>query len=220
MNNDKLSKAAALVYEPLLEEYSTCDEISDDHRFSEDFERKMSGIISEGNEKRRYRKKLSWRFVLAAIILFAAGFCLGAARSPVHDIIVRFVGNDKDELLIDSESGDDRIGMGAKYVLTDLPEGYSLTNSYIDIDFAWSDYSNGDDILHFAQYKESVYKDVYLDSSTKFEYISDENGQEYLYLSGSGFASVIWHMDGYVFRLSGNLDKDTLIGLCSKTKMQ
>lgn len=221
MNNDKLSKAAALAYDPLLEEYSTCNEISDDHRFSDNFEKKMSSIIHTESESSGYRRKrISWRFILVAVILFSAGFCLGAAKNTVHDIIVRFAGNDKDELVINSESGDERIGMGAKYMLSELPKGYGLTNSYIDIDFAWSDYSNGTDVLHFAQYKESAYKDVYLDSDTKFEYITDKSGQEYLYVRDPSSASVVWHMDGYVFRLSGNLDKDTLLLLCSKTKMQ
>lgn len=221
MKNDKLSRAAALAYEPMLEEYSSCDEISDRHRFSDAFETKMTSLISEGGKITSHRRKaLSWKLVLAAAFLFVAGFCIGAAKTPIHDLIIYIIGSDKEEIVVNNESGDGRIGMGRIYELAELPEGYTLMDSYIDTDHAGYTYTNGNDMLFFSQYKESAYKDVYFDSGVTFEYVTGENGQEYLYVSDSGLSSVIWRSDGHVFLIVGNLDKDELIDLCSKTKIR
>lgn len=218
MYDDKLSRACEIAFEPILEEYSVCDEVSEKHRFSDAFEEKMKVAVSAPKPKHRI-KKLSWRLIIAAVLIFSSGLCIGAARLPIHDLIMTVIGN-RNDIIVNNKTGDERIGLGKIYVLTSIPQDYRLINSYICADSANSCYSNGKNTFTFLQYKDSAYKDAYVNDSIKSEYITDENEQEYLILSDDESASVIWHKDGYVFIICGNIDKDDLLKLCKSTKLK
>lgn len=222
MDNQKLSRAAAAAYETKLEEYSGMDNITGEHRFSRAFEKKIRDSIlatEPASEPMIRPGRLSWRLVFAATILFSVGFCLGAAQMPIHDLILRLTGK-QSEIILSSETWDGRIGLGRIYTLTAIPEGYQLINSYMDSDHSTSFYSNGTNTFAFSQYRESVYKDVYINSRAESEYITDENGQEYLFLIDTESMSVTWHKDEYVFLIYGTIDKNAALNLCKSAKFK
>lgn len=179
--------------------------------------KKMKQVVSTSTPK-YIIKKFSWHFIAAAILL-SSGFCIGAAKEPIHDIIMMVSGK-QNEIIVGNKTGDNLIGLGKIYTLANIPDGYRLMNSFIDIESANSCYSNGKNTFTFAQIKESAYKSAYVNSEINNEYITDESGQEYFLLSEDESVSVIWHKDGYVFMIYGNIDKNTAVNLCDVTNLK
>lgn len=215
MDNKKLSRAAAKAYTPLLNSYSVCPEAKD-HIFSEDFERKIDKALTA--KSRNVKKlKLSWKMALIMIVVFLSGFCIGAARVPLHELIIRLFGGNA-EIAVEDSYSNNKIGMDTIYELYDLPNGFEMENKYITPTASEHWYRNGERCIALIQYKSIVYKDVFLGDDVQHEYFSDENGQEYICIQDNENTSIVWKKGEYVFLLFGDLDKYELIDLCKHTK--
>lgn len=219
MKDKQLGAAAAQVCEQKLLAQSTA--LPADFEFSKSFEEKMRRIIGK-DQKPCVRKRLKTVFIIAAIL--AAGSCLGMVTQPRWNYIVQNLNGCKNVSFDVSTVSINKNSIEQTYEIGPLPERYTLcfeNKSEESIIQLWGIYSEdthtSSDGIYFGQFIPSIYQNVQF--SDKAGYCLGDDGTQYYIDKTDDGSAVAWFKDGYVFLLSGSLNKDEMLKLCKTLKI-
>ena len=219
MNDKKLGSAVAQVCEEKLLTQGSA--LPADFKFSESFEIKMRSIIGK-DRKPCVRKRIKTVFIIAAML--AAGSCLAMRAEPDWNYIVKDCTCGKNVSFDVSAVSSTKGSVEQTYEIGPLPERYTLCYENISRDSVsqlWGIYSEethtSSDSIYFGQYIPSIYQDVQFSDKAGY-YFGEDGTQDYTDETDDG-AAVVWFKDGYVFLLSGSLNKDEMLRLCKTLKI-
>ena len=220
MNENTLSLALEKNIEGALMTFTDCTEVDEDYRFSREFEKRMGEIIGEISRPvpKRISVKRRLKLALAIAAIFAAGFLLGAAKTPLWNF-VRSLGSGEISFNAPKDSAPQKT-MGLAYTLTNVPKEYELSYSELTPNFAVESYQNKDGgYILFDQQVVSSFEE-YKVQDADGSYVIDENGTQYFVYSDGTYTAVKWFNGDYIFSLYSSLDKDTALDLCRKAKLK
>ena len=203
-NDNNLKEALHLYAEKMDKEFPTDDDVAD-VKFSADFEQKMDSIV-----QRRKRPFLNLfnntakRVASVAaifIVLISVTFSVSAIREPFIEMFQKIF-NDHVEIKIE---GDITEYIAKIYAITEIPEGYTMTDEMISTSMVNRDYDN-EDGLSFSYTQISTANDPMVD-------IDNEHSKHYkkkvdeleLYIADfeeDNIKLVYWVQDGYLFHLT------------------
>ena len=190
------------------------------YAFSKGFEKRMEEIIGESARTAPKRVSISRRLKTALVVaaIFAAGFLIGAARTPLWNFVMN-IGSGR----ISFEAGEDsspQKTMGLAYTLTDVPEGFELSYSELTPQRAVEAYHNADSgYILFDQQVASSFEE-YEVQDAEGSYFVDGDGTQYFICSGEVYTAVKWYNGDYIFSLYSSLDKDMALDLCRTAKLK
>jgi hypothetical protein len=197
---------------------------------SKSFEKKMSKMIkSEHNVYHKMtltkaRKALC--VAIAIIILLLSSLSVGAVRDFIANFYIQHFDthNTLTAMLDDNENYPTKIEK--VYKLSSIPKGYELSYEDItdnDVSYLYSN-SEGKNML-FTQDIKSIF-DIDIDNEYSNATAEVYQGQLYFvnvfdsdYAEGAR-VTIIWDNGSYIFCLSAELPKETMLDLCSSLKIE
>ncbi len=215
MKDKQFGSALAQVCEQKLLVQSTA--LPADFEFSKDFEEKMRRIIGK-EQKPCVRKRLKTVFIIAAIL--AAGSCLAMRTEPDWNYIVKDCTCGKNVSFDVRAVSINKDNIEQTYEIGSMPQRYKLcfeNKSQDGVTQLWGDKNTSTDSICFGQYIPSIYQDVHF--SDKAGYFFGDDGTQYYIDETEDGSAVAWFRDGYVFLLSGSLNKDEMLKLCKTLKI-
>ena len=185
-----------------------------EHVFSEEFEIKMNRLLAlkKQNTNRRVWKRIAAIVILVLSLGMATVMSVKAFRDNFYELVEKVY--DKFSKIIyhqvAEEPGDN--GRFVEYELGSIPTNYKLKDSFVDesAQIRSEVYTDGERLLHFRQFnihntdftlntEDSAIEDVEVD------------GIEMHYLEKDGDHTIFFDNGKYVFLLSGEVDKETLM---------
>ena len=198
-------------------------ESEEPHIFSEKHNKKMAKLIKD--QKKPYFTLICTAgrraacIVAAILILSASALSVKAIREAVFDFIMRIF---SDHTVVTTESGTDAgypETIEEEYYISELPEGFEQTQyglSSTALSIYYSDYY-GNYIL-YEQKVKTLYKSYYDDRLNESKVIY--SNQEYLIIESDKNTTYIWDNGHYIFEISSNIDKKSILKLCDSTKIK
>ena len=203
-NDKNLKEAMHLYAEKLDKEFPTDEEVAD-VKFSAEFEQKMDTIIQR--RKRPFLRMFNTTAKRVAsvaavfVLLILATFSVSAIREPVLEMFQKIFNNHVEIKL----EGDTTEYIAKIYAITEIPEGYTMTDEMISTSMVNRDYDN-EDGLSFSYTQISTANDPMVD-------IDNEHSKHYkkkvdeleLYIADfeeDNIKIVYWVQDGYLFHLT------------------
>ncbi|NLD45681.1 MAG: DUF4367 domain-containing protein [Clostridiaceae bacterium] len=215
MNDERMKKALLNSFE------QECDMIDrmevPEYQTSEKFQSKMNKILQKSHKV----KKVTGRFAAACAMIFfvlgtLASFTTYAASPALRSFIISIFDGESKISITDNEKSPEYIF--TRYLPTSIPEGYeareipSVTNNSLMVS-----YVKEENQIFFGQYIKSIYKQVDM-GMEKFEYYTDESGQEYVITGYDKEYTVIWDNGDYVLHIFSTLSKEETIEICLSVK--
>ena len=177
--------------------------------FSPRFEKEMQILFDKmRNDKyHRFTKNTMTTFIVAAIIL---SFATTAFAIPsTREYIVKQFKDHFSYMVTDIEEIEEIENINIKY----LPEGFIKNDEDISDIGIYQEYCNGDE-------RFTVFKNP-LNTSINYNNVDNESiiidGVEYIIIVMKDSTVIIWNDGFYTFRISGNIDKDTLLQIANNT---
>lgn len=197
-------------------------ESEEPHIFSEKHNKKMAKLIKD--QKKPYFMLICTTgrrvacIIATIIILSASALSVKAIREAIFDFIMKAF---SDHTVVTTESGTD-VGypetIEEEYYISELPEGFNQTQRFSsDKSLCINCFNDSGDYILFTQQVKSVYEtyyDTYLNKET-----INYNNQEYIIIESSIDTTYIWDNGHYIFEVTSNLDKNTLVNLCNSIKI-
>ncbi len=220
-----LARALDDVMTEELNAYLASVDFSVEHRFSEEFERRMQKLIKR-REKSYYKLICTAgrrAACTAAVVVLALGFAMSfeCVRASVKEF---FTKNLSDHIILEVSPEHVRSApetIEEIYEITELPEGFELVDSLEYPTSAYAGYIFEEYYIDFSQNTKATYRISLDNEHSVLETYVDASGQEYLiHHSQSGRLCVIWSENGYIFEIKSNLDEKTVMDLCRSTKIK
>ena len=203
-NDNNLKEALHLYAEKMDNEFPADEEVAD-VKFSTEFEQKMDNIIQRRKRPflRIFNSTAKRVASVAAIfiVLISVTFSVSAIREPVLEMLQKIFNNHVEIKL----EGDTTEYIAKIYAITEIPEGYTMTDEMISTSMVNRDYDN-EDGLSFSYTQISTANDPMVD-------IDNEHSKHYkkkvdeleLYIADfeeDNIKLVYWVQDGYLFHLT------------------
>lgn len=203
-NDNNFKEAMHLYAEKMDKEFPTDEEVAD-VKFSAEFEQKIDNIVQ--SRKRPFLNIFNTTAKRVAsvaavfVLLISVTFSVSAIREPFIEMFQKIF-NDHVEIKIE---GDITEYIAKIYAITEIPEGYTMTDEMISTSMVNRDYDN-EDGLSFSYTQISTANDPMVD-------IDNEHSKHYkkkvdeleLYIADfeeDNIKLVYWVQDGYLFHLT------------------
>lgn len=212
--NEKMLKSALELYEN-----NWLDSLSENKfETSQHFEKSMQSLIDSQSSVYRKMTLTKTRKVIAVLAAALVVLLSALSVSAIRETILSFFVNRGDVRVLEydlSESADYPKSIETAYSLTAVPEGYALSDSADEDKYSYRLYTRGDDFLSVEQFTKDSYKSASdLDSMQKEEY----DGTEYVVQNDDGAFVLIWEKDGYVFEMTGFLEKSEMFSAAASVE--
>lgn len=199
----------------------------DEFKTSKSFEKKMSKMIKSQHNVyhkltlTRARKALCAVAIIIALLL--SSLSVGAVRDFVANLFVKHF-NTHDSISANTEEGTYPTKLEKIYELGYLPEGYKLADKSVTDNDATYIYNSKNDSLLFVQSTKDAFASN-LDNENSSTVTENYKGQEYYisdfkYDNNSHIITVVWDNGKYIFELSAELPKKTMLDLCNSLKIK
>lgn len=203
--NDKNLKEAMHLYAEKMDNEFPIDEDVADIEFSTVFEQKMDNLVQR--RKRPFLRMFNTTAKRVAsvaaifIVLISVTFSVSAIREPFIEMFQKIF-NDHVEMKFDGETTE---YIAEIYAITEIPEGYTMTDEMISTSMVNRDYDNVDG-LSFSYTQISTANDpmVNIDNEHSKHYKKKVDNLE-LYIADfeeDNIKLVYWVQDGYLFHLT------------------
>lgn len=222
---EELTSALTVVRDSYVADTFDCKMVT--HDFSPEFERNMN-LMMKRQRKPYYSitnspmKKITLGFVAALIFSMTMVMSVSALREGFFDMVQQIF--EKFSIITYQSNGiTSNIDKPfVEYELTELPEGYVLTEENVIPETKQKivTYKNKDNTyLGFDQYPIETADFMINTEGVTLEEIFVDN-QTLYYYSNLGIQNVFWDNGEYVFFISGEIDKETLLDLVNHTKIK
>ncbi len=223
-NYSILSRAIGEAFEPKLDEFIDSVNFDVNAEFSEKFERKMDKLIRRRNKP--YFNlictggRLAACIVAAIIILSASSLSVEAVREAVNDFFLSIFGDHTAVSVNNATEKDYPATIKEEYAISNLPDGFELSDYNRDSGTIFAAYFNGDKYIFFEQFVHDSYSGYFDNEHSELEYYTDESGQEYLIQSTNHDFCIMWDNGRYILQIKSNMNKDDVLELCKSTKLK
>ena len=219
-------KALGEVFESELNEFLAGIALDQPHTFSDKFNKKMSKLIKR--REKSYYTLISTAvrrvacIILIIVMLSASSLTVKAVRDAVYDFIMRIFGDHTEVIVENDISNDYPKTIEDEYYISELPEGFEMTNEFKLEDKYFAYYTNNQKFIMFNQYTMDRYKIYYDNGHYEFDKYIDNDKIEYLvlYIGVDDSYLYVWNNSSYVFEINSNLDKSTITKICKSTKIK
>lgn len=199
----------------------------DEFETSKAFEKKIAKMIKSQHNVyhkltlTRARKVLCIAAIIIAILL--STLSVGAVRDFVANFFVKHFST-HDSISADTEEGTYPTKLEKIYELGYIPEGYELADKSVTDNDATYIYNSKNDSLLFVQSTKDAFASN-LDNENSSTVTENYKGQEYYisdfkYDNNSHIITVVWDNGKYIFELSAELPKKTMLDLCDSLKIK
>ena len=223
-NYSILSRAIGEAFEPKLDEFIDSVNFDVNAEFSEKFERKMDKLIRRRNKPYFNLICTGGRraacIVAAIIILSASSLSVEAVREAVNDFFMSIFGDHTVVSVNNATEKDYPATIKEEYAISNLPDGFELSDYNRDSGTIFAAYYNGDKYILFEQIVHCAYTDNLDNEHSELEYYTDESGQEYLIHNTDHDYCFTWDNGEYILKITSNLDKNDMLELCKSTKLK
>ena len=154
----------------------------------------------------------------AIVVLSASAMSVKAVRKTFFDFVTS-VFSDHQVISTDTGSNDGYPKtIEEEYRISKLPQGFkqqyhNRTETMVDIP-----YYSSDSRIMFTQFTKDSFEIIFTDEA-KTEEFADTDGQKYQVVITEHEKVYIWDNGRYVFMVSGDLDKETMLDLCRSVKV-
>ena len=107
-----------------------------------------------------------------------------------------------------------------EYAISNLPDGFELSDYNRDSGTIFAAYFNGDKYIFFEQIVHYAYTENLDNEHSEIEYYTDESGQEYFIHSTDHDYCITWDNGEYILKITSNLNKNDILSLCKSTKLK
>lgn len=154
-NYSILSRAIGEAFEPKLDEFIDSVNFDVNAEFSEKFERKMDKLIRRRNKPYFNLICTGGRraacIVAAIIILSASSLSVEAVREAVNDFFMSIFGDHTAVSVNNATEKDYPATIKEEYAISNLPDGFELSDYNRDSGTIFAAYFNGDKYIFFEQ---------------------------------------------------------------------
>lgn len=183
-----------------------------DHRFSQQFERKMKRLAGGGAPKKLTVRRL---FVCVTAALIAAALAASSV-SAVRDFFKRFFTEtfSTHTAVQSADTAEAPETIEAVYTI-DVPEGFETEDEFVSDIFCNTVYRNkeNNEYIIFNQNIRSAF-DIYVNTENQtMEYVEINGCDGFIVDIGIDEAYISWDNGEYVFEISGNIGKSELISV-------
>lgn len=221
-NYSILSRAIGEAFEPKLDEFIDSVNFDVNAEFSEKFERKMDKLIRRRNKPYFNLICTGGRraacIVAAIIILSASSLSVEAVREAVNDFFMSIFGDLTAVSVNNATEKDYPATIKEEYAISNLPDGFELSDYNRDSGTIFAAYFNGDKYIFFEQFVHDSYLGYFDNEHSELEYYTDESGQEYLIQNTGHDYCILWDDGNYILQITSNLNKKDALSLCKSTK--
>lgn len=210
------------LFDALTPEYvQILNNASDDHVFSQKFERKMQKLIKRRN-KPYYKivNTIGKRVACIAVIIIVASsitvMSVKALREAVADLFVSIY--EKFSSVQSAESSNTPATIEDIYNITVGLDNYEVV--FEDTSNRWHSvtYVNGEQIIDFSQYTIDGYNmNINTENATIHTININENEAIY-YFDNNNYWNIIWNNGTYIIKISSNISKDALIDIAESVQ--
>ena len=205
-----------------------CDELSKldipQYEVSDEFKKKMERLI-------KYQRKPYFRLICTAgrraaciiaavIILSVSSLSATGAYKTIYNFLVNTFSDHNHVHYNSGDSDDYPKTIEKEYLIADMPEEFVLTDYDSNADSIVSLYYNDDKYVLFEQCTKDSYSYNFDNQNSTVEYYTDENGQDYIIYKWESDVIVFWDNGDYIFQISGNLDKESVLDLCKSVTVK
>ena len=203
-NDNKLKEALHLYAENMDKEFPTDEEVAD-VEFSTEFEQSMNNIVNQRKKPlRRIFNTTAKRVASVAaafLIVISVTFSVDAIRTPFVEMFQKIFDNHV-EIKIEGETTD---YIAEIYAISELPQGYIMTDEMISTCMVNRDYKKEDGTL-FSYTQISTANDpmVNIDNEHSKHYKKKVDDLE-LYIADfeqDNIKQIYWVQEGYLFHLT------------------
>lgn len=218
-----LSNALREVFEPQIDEFLKTVDLELHYEFSDKYNRKINKLIKR--REKPYFKLIctTWRRVVctaaAVIIILASSLSVEAVRETIHDFLMNIF-KGYTTVSVSETIKEYPTVIEEEYEISNLPEGFELSEYFCDEKSVFSAYFNGEKYIFFEQTVYYDFKANFDNSRSEFEYYTDISGQEYLIHDTGGDYCVTFNNGKYIILITSNLDKKEIMNLCKDTKIK
>lgn len=218
MANDIFKSA---IFEALTQEYVNSVPNTEEHIFSDKFEKKMSKLIKR-REKPYYKcintfRKRAACFIIG--ILIASSLTIMNVEA-LREAFVKFVVNifEKFSIVQSVDINDSPETIEDTYEIT-----YNLSDFAIDYeeyDFCCRNitYIRDTDVIDFFQYTKKTYDVLLNTENTDIETIVINGHQAIYYIDNHNYHHIIWDNGDYIISISSNISKTVLIDIANSVQ--
>lgn len=194
------------------------------YEVSDKFKKKMEKLI-------KYQRKPYFRLtctagrraaciIVAVIVLSVSSLSVDAVYNTIYNFIVKTF-SDHDEISYNNDSDSYPETIEDEYVISNIPEGFELTDHDLTEKSVYSSYLNEDKCIVLEQCTKDFFSYNYDNEYSMTENYTDENGQEYIIrITDSTDITVLWDNGEYIFQIYSNLDKDSVLDLCKNVSVK
>lgn len=199
-----------------------------EHRFSEQFEKRMRKLIKEQKRSPQARKAITFTkravLVLAALLAMAFGTVMSVEGLRVQffklvsEVFEKYtaITFDKNEAV---STGSDSF---VQYELSYIPEGFSVESEICEpvTGMIFTAYRN--ETGSKIEFSQDTLENVSMSINT--EGVNQEkmsiNGCDAYYFSNIGMQSIYWFDDEYLYMISSDLDKEVVLKIAKSIKIK
>lgn len=194
------------------------------YEVSDKFKKKMEKLI-------KYQRKPYFRFtctagrraaciIVAVIVLSVSSLSVDAVYNTIYNFIVKTF-SDHDEISYNNDSDSYPETIEEEYVISNIPEGFELTEHHENENMVASVYLNEDKYIMLEQTVKYGFILNHDNEYSTAENYTDENGQEYIIrITDTADIAVLWDNGEYIFQIYSNLDKDSVLDLCKNVSVK
>lgn len=220
MKKDRLRKAAEIAMQEIAN--SSDDELIKEHVFSDEFEEQIRrNIILSANIYNRKRRRQLLTLALSVVIFITMTFVYGPEVRAKAKRLLKYVLGEDVIYEFDSSSSEST----CKYVISGLPEGYTIISESFDGIIGTGVYGNDSNVLILMYESISEQGKIEVYASGNPGEINIIDGVEYEYFEGvtSGEQNtIVWTNpeETVLFTLSSDLDLESMVNIAESVKIE
>ena len=206
--------------EALTAKYNESIPQTEEHEFSQSFEKKMNKLIKRRNKPYYHIINTAGKRIACIIVIIVLSLTttlsVKAFREAFCDFFIE---------IFEKFSAINSIDKQEEY--TEIKDIYEITYdlSGYEIEFCQSDftshsvlYRKDDVVIDFNQYAKGQYDMNINTEDTVIDTIEINGNEAIFYKDNHGYSNIIWRQDGYVFYISSNIMQDELIEIAKSVQ--
>ena len=134
-------------------------------------------------------------------ILSASSLSVEAVREAVNDFFMSIFGDLTAVSVNNATEKDYPATIKEEYAISNLPDGFELSDYNRDSGTIFAAYFNGDKYIFFEQFVHDSYSGYFDNEHSELEYYTDESGQEYLIQSTNHDFCIMWDNGRYILQI-------------------
>lgn len=194
------------------DEYIELDEdLYEPHEFSPEFERKMEKLFRPKKHIRfplfRTRRRRIASVVTATVVLSSAAvMSVGAVRGRLFGFKMKKAATNT--FVTAEPDGIKTEGFDKVYEITELPEGFVLTDSFVSPNKTkiTKVFHNGDEYIRFEQWNKNAYQNYANTEQYNFEIVNIDGTEVYLVYTSESDYVITWEKNNYILSVMSNID--------------